>query len=138
MEKMRIYAALMLTLALAAGCSSQPKAEAQKPADAKVSSTPAPTVTEQKGPVEVKLTELKIEMPTALSAGATTFKVTNTGSDVHSFEVEGNGIEKELGTKLEAGQTKLLQVNLKPGMYKVYCPVDGHKMIGMSLDLTVT
>jgi uncharacterized cupredoxin-like copper-binding protein len=138
MEKMRIYVGLMVGLVLAAGCSTQPEAEAQRLADMKTGSNSAAGATELKGVVEVKLSEFKIEMPTALSAGATTFKVTNTGSDVHSFEVEGNGIEKELGTKLEAGQTKLLQVNLKPGRYKVYCPVDGHKMIGMSLDLTVT
>ena len=138
MEKMRIYAALMLTLVLAAGCSPQPKAEAQRPSDTKLSSNSAPTLTEQRGLVEVKLREFKIEMQTTLPAGATTFKVTNTGSDIHSFEVEGNGIEKELETKLEAGETRLLQVTLKPGTYKVYCPVDGHKMIGMSLALTVT
>jgi len=32
-----------------------------------------------KGSVEVKLTEYKIEMPNSVSAGATTFTVTNTG-----------------------------------------------------------
>ena len=138
METIRIYGALMLTLALVAGCSSQPMAEAQKPADAKVSSNPAPTVTAETGSVEVKLTEFKIEMPTTVAAGSTTFTVTNTGSDVHSFEIEGNGLEKALATQLQAGQTTTLQVTLKPGTYKVYCPVDGHKMIGMSLALTVT
>jgi uncharacterized cupredoxin-like copper-binding protein len=137
MEKMRIYVGLMVGLVLAAGCSTQAKAEAQRPADMKTGSSSAPAVTKQKGPVEVKLREFKIEMPTTLPAGVTTFKVTNTGSDVHSFEVEGNGIEKKLETRLEVGQTGLLQVTLKPGMYKVYCPVDGHRMIGMSLDLTV-
>lgn len=138
MKTIRIPAPLLLALALATGCSSRPNAEAQKPAEAKSSSNPAPAVTEQKGPVEVKLREFKIEMPTTLPAGVTIFKVTNTGSDVHSFEVEGNGIEKELETRLEAGKGGLLQVTLRPGTYKVYCPVDGHKTNGMSLDLTVT
>jgi uncharacterized cupredoxin-like copper-binding protein len=137
MQSSIIYAMLMLGLVLAAGCSTQPKAEAQRPADMKTGSSSVPAVTEQKGPVEVKLREFKIEMPTTLPAGMTTFKVTNTGSDVHSLEVEGIGLEKELETKLVAGETRLLQVNLKPGMYKAYCPVDGHRMIGMSLDLTV-
>ncbi len=90
-----------------------------------------------KGPVEVTLTEYKIEMPASVSAGTTTFKVTNTGKDTHGFEIEGNGIEKAIKPRLKKGESGSLQVDLKPGTYKVYCPVLGHKMRGMSLDLTV-
>lgn len=87
--------------------------------------------------VEVKLTEYKIEMPTSVAAGATTFKVTNAGKETHGFEVEGNGLEKEIEPRLQKGGTGMLQVDLKPGTYKIYCPVDGHKTLGMSLSLTV-
>ena len=90
-----------------------------------------------KGLVEVKLTEYKIEMPASVSAGATTFTVTNTGKETHGFEIEGNGIEKALKPRLKKGGSGSLQVDLKPGTYKVYCPVLGHKGRGMSLDLTV-
>jgi uncharacterized cupredoxin-like copper-binding protein len=38
---------------------------------------------------------------------------------------------------LKKGESGSFQVNLKPGTYKVYCPVIGHKWHGMSLDLTV-
>ena len=90
-----------------------------------------------KGPVEVKLTEYKIEMPATVSAGATTFKVTNTGEETHGFEIEGNGIEKALKPRLKKGESGSLQVDLKPGTYEVYCPVLGHKRRGMTLNLTV-
>jgi len=90
-----------------------------------------------KGSVEVKLTEYKIEMPNSVSAGATTFTVTNTGKETHGFEIEGNGIEKALKPRLKKGESGSLQMDLKPGTYKVYCPVLGHKGRGMSLDLTV-
>ena len=90
-----------------------------------------------KGSVEVKLTEYKIEMPASVSAGATTFTVTNTGKETHGFEIEGNGIEKALKPRLKKGESGSLQMDLKPGTYKVYCPVLGHKGRGMSLDLTV-
>jgi uncharacterized cupredoxin-like copper-binding protein len=140
-----IYIYIALTLALLmAGCSAPPKTEEQQGANTRTASNTAPTATntapattEPKGTVEVKLTEFKIEMPTSVAAGATTIKVTNAGKDTHSFEVEGNGIETELETKLKAGESGMLQVDLKPGTYHVYCPVDGHKKLGMSLNLTV-
>jgi uncharacterized cupredoxin-like copper-binding protein len=87
--------------------------------------------------VEVKLTEYKIEMPALIGTGATTFNVTNTGNETHGFEIEGNGIEKALKPRLRKGENGSLQVDLKPGTYKVYCPVIGHKWHGMSVDLTV-
>jgi uncharacterized cupredoxin-like copper-binding protein len=87
--------------------------------------------------VEVKLTEYKIEMPAVIGTGATTFNVTNTGNEIHGFEIEGNGVEKALKPRLKKGENGSLQVDLKPGTYKVYCPVIGHKRHGMFLDLTV-
>jgi uncharacterized cupredoxin-like copper-binding protein len=149
MTKMLTYTTLLLSLTLTAGCSNAPESGGQQPASsnttpassqATVNSTPtmtAPTATAAKGMVIVKLTEYKIEMPTSVPAGATTFSVTNAGKQTHSFEVEGNGIETELEMKLKAGESGMLQVDLKPGAYKVYCPVDGHKTLGMSLNLTV-
>jgi uncharacterized cupredoxin-like copper-binding protein len=108
--------------------------DSQGSADTK---TPAAVPDAAKGSVEVKLTEYKIEMPASVSAGATTFKVTNTGEETHGFEIEGNGIEIALKPRLKKGESGSLQVDLKPGTYKVYCPVLGHKRRGMSLDLTV-
>jgi len=87
--------------------------------------------------VDVKLTEYKIEMPALIGAGAMTFNVTNAGKETHGFEIEGSGIEKALKSRLKKGESGSLQVDLKPGTYKVYCPVLGHKRHGMSLDLTV-
>ncbi len=159
MTKILAYAAFLLSLALAAGCGGTPDPAGPQPfgnnsnttstttppgynstpAEATNSSptTTAPTATSAKGMVIVKLTEYKIEMPPSVPTGATTFTVSNAGKETHSFEVEGNGIEQEIKPALKVGETKTLQVNLKPGTYKVYCPVDGHKMLGMSRDLTV-
>ena len=87
--------------------------------------------------VEVKVKEYTIEMTASVGAGPTTFKVTNMGKETHGFEIEGNGIEKEIKPMLKKGKSGSLRVDLNPGTYKVYCPVKGHKMLGMSLDLTV-
>ena len=87
--------------------------------------------------VEVELSEFKIIMPNVIIAGEKIFKVTNVGDAPHNFEIEGNGIEKEFEANLAPGETQTMVVELKPGTYKVYCPVANHQEKGMSLQLTV-
>ena len=122
-ENRKLFGAFAIgMLVCAAGCSLTPTANGQTSSTAAI--------------IEVNLSEYKIDMPKTVPAGSTTFKVTNTGKELHKFEIEGNGIEKRVG-ELNPGETKTLLVELKPGKYEVYCPVPGHKSHGMSLDLTV-
>lgn len=88
--------------------------------------------------VTVRLTEYKIDMPTSLTAGPTIFNVTNAGAMEHNFEIEGQGIENKLPTNLKPGETNTLRVDLKPGAYKIYCPVGDHEDRGMTMQLVVT
>jgi len=89
------------------------------------------------GQVPVSLAEFAISMPSTLPAGRVTFAITNDGTITHSFEIEGNGIEKQLKNPLEPGKTDMLSVNLEPGTYTVYCPIDDHRAQGMELEVTV-
>jgi len=86
----------------------------------------------------VSVVEFAIDMPTELPAGSTTFEITNDGTIEHSFEIEGQGIEEELEPHLQPGASDTLTVDLEPGSYEVYCPVDNHKGEGMLVELTVT
>jgi uncharacterized cupredoxin-like copper-binding protein len=135
MKKVMLPAAGIVSFGLMLACSNAlGQGESPGSADTKTAATaPYPA----KGSVEVKLTEYKIEMPALIGTGATTFNVTNTGNETHGLEIEGNGIEKTLKPRLKKGESGTLRVDLKPGTYKVYCPVIGHKWHGMSLDLTV-
>jgi uncharacterized cupredoxin-like copper-binding protein len=54
----------------------------------------------------------------------------------HAVEVEGNGVEEESKT-IDPGQKTKLTVDLRPGTYTYYCPVDGHEQAGMKGTLTV-
>lgn len=87
--------------------------------------------------VEVTLSEWKIEMPDTLPPGMTTFAITNSGTEVHSIEIEGQGIEAAPENYLEPGTTRMLRVDLKPGTYEVYCPIGNHAEKGMEMTLTV-
>ena len=88
--------------------------------------------------VNVSLSEYKIDMPATVPAGPTIFKVSNVGEKTHTFKIEGNGLEEKLKENLKKGTSGTMQVDLKPGTYKVTCPVMGHNHKGMALDLTVT
>ncbi len=69
-------------------------------------------------------------------AGKATIVLDNPSSLPHAVEVEGQGIEEETDT-IGKGETAKVTVDLKPGEYEYYCPVDGHKAAGMEGTLTV-
>src|SRR5437660_5853602 len=89
--------------------------------------------------VNVRLSEWKVELSQqTIATGAVRFAVTNAGSIPHGFEVEGQGIEKEIET-IQPGASDTLTLTLKTGSYDVYCPVgaDSHKKLGMDTHLKV-
>lgn len=88
--------------------------------------------------VTVTLSDYRVDMPQTLTSGMTTFEVTNSGQVEHGFEVEGQGMEETIEMSLQPGQTYTLQVDLQPGSYRVYCPLEDHADRGMSMELTVT
>jgi plastocyanin len=89
--------------------------------------------------VPVTLTEWKLDMKRdTVPAGPVTFRVTNDGSMLHAFHVEGTGVDKET-RQISKGESASLTLNLKPGTYELYCPMSelSHKKAGMVRKLTV-
>ena len=89
--------------------------------------------------IQVKETEYKLA-PSSLTVskpGTVTFDVTNAGTIDHALEVEGNGVEQKTST-ISPGSSAKLTVDLsKAGSYEVYCPIDGHRSMGMEAKLVV-
>jgi uncharacterized cupredoxin-like copper-binding protein len=80
---------------------------------------------------------LKFDKTTlSTKSGKTTIVLDNPSSVPHAIEVEGKGVEAE-GETVEKGGVSKVTVDLKPGEYEYYCPVDGHKQAGMEGTLTV-
>jgi len=73
----------------------------------------------------------------AAKAGAVTITMSNPSTLPHGIAVEGNGVDKDGETVMQGG-TSTVSVDLKPGKYEFYCPVDSHKQAGMEGTLTVT
>jgi uncharacterized cupredoxin-like copper-binding protein len=88
--------------------------------------------------VQVNLSDGVIEMPTSIQGGMTTFQVTNNGTMEHSFVIEGSDFQESLPFNLQPGETQTLEVDLAPGTYTVYCPVEDHAAQGMSIQIEVT
>jgi uncharacterized cupredoxin-like copper-binding protein len=90
--------------------------------------------------VNVSETDFKLNpSDPKVKAGVVEFKVTNDGQTGHSLEVEGPGEESKLAKTLQPGESGTLKVNLsKAGKYEWYCPIDGHKAMGMKGEITVT
>jgi uncharacterized cupredoxin-like copper-binding protein len=133
----------MLMLVMALGCADEPVVE---PRDTPATTdtgplaipTDVPPTTDAGEPVRVVLTDFGIEMPNTLPAGPTLFTVSNEGAVEHNFEIEGQGIEETFETHLLPEEVRTLQVDLRPGSYRVYCPVEDHPERGMAMTLTVT
>ena len=136
---MRGFAVATVLAVAAAGCGGDD--DDNGGGNAPASSTP--TTTPAKAPaggstVSEDMSEFKFsdDKPTA-KAGTVTFEVKNSGKTTHALEVEGPGEESETGD-MAPGDSKTLKVKLdKPGKYEFYCPVDGHKDLGMKGEITV-
>ncbi|MFF8381349.1 plastocyanin/azurin family copper-binding protein [Streptomyces sp. NPDC015661] len=102
------------------------------PPPAQKSTTPA-------GATQVKtdLADFKITLPQqTFTPGTYAFVATNTGHHDHALEVEGPDGENRSDT-ISPGESTTLTVTLKDGTYEIYCPVDGHKDLGMKTEITV-
>jgi uncharacterized cupredoxin-like copper-binding protein len=110
------------------GGGSSKKSNAQAPASKPASGGAA--VTE-------KATDFKFNpsTPTAKS-GTVSFTIKNDGQTTHALEVEGPKGESKTGN-VEPGQSKTVKAKLPAGKYEFYCPVDGHKKLGMKGEVTV-
>ncbi len=87
--------------------------------------------------VKITLKEYAIEMPHTLPPGLTRFEVTNAGSRAHYLEIERRGTNILFGLNLLPGNTKSVEIILKPGQYRVWCPFNRDEAKGMELALTV-
>jgi uncharacterized cupredoxin-like copper-binding protein len=76
--------------------------------------------------VTVTMNDGGVQMPASLRPGKTAFIVRNTGKQKHSFEIEGPNLDKSFWFAIAPGESKTMQVDLKPGSYEADCNVADH------------
>jgi plastocyanin len=149
---------LALLAALLAGCGSSSSssssssaasttsppattASTESTAASTTASTPASGATSASSKVSLEANpEGKLEYNTkslTAKAGAVTIDFTNMAALMHNVTVESSSGAKVGATPTFAGGSKSLTLNLKPGTYKFFCSVPGHRQAGMEGTLTV-
>lgn len=127
MKRLALLAPLVVVLAGCGGSSGGSKTQA------------APSSGGGGQTIQVKETEYKLTPSsfTVSKPGTVTFVAKNAGTIDHALEVEGNGVEEKT-SNISPGSSAKLTVNLsKNGTYEVYCPIDGHRAMGMEAKLVV-
>ena len=116
---------LLLLVALLAGCGSDDGADSGEAGGSGEA-------------VEITATDFALapENVTVAASGETTFRLVNNGGTEHALEVEGNGVEEET-SPIGPGESAELTVQLDAGEYELYCPIDGHRAMGMEGTLVV-
>ena len=131
-----VVALAPVVVLVAAGCGSS-SSSSNKSTSSAAAAPPATTATPAAGGNSVAVSETEFKLTPAdpsVKSGKVTIVAKNDGKVVHAINVEGAGAgDKDVRTaSISPGQSATLTVNLKPGKtYEWYCPIDGHKGLGM-------
>jgi plastocyanin len=146
-----VLPALIGLVALLAGCGSSSSSTTTTSEAAAPSTTQATTATTTKeaapatGGTGSKLAlsanpsgQLEYNTKTLTAkAGKVTIDFTNKAPLEHDVSIESSSGQALGSTPTFTGGTKTLSLELKPGTYKFFCTVPGHRQAGMEGTLTV-
>jgi uncharacterized cupredoxin-like copper-binding protein len=135
-----IGAAVAVPIAGCGGSSNDSSTSANTSGATQASTNGGAAATGAGGTVNLAATEYKFSpSDTTVSSGKVTLNEKNDGQVTHSLEIEDvtPGHDQELEGDVAPGQSGTLTVDLKPGKYEFYCPIDNHKQMGMEGEITV-
>ncbi len=71
------------------------------------------------------------------AAGKYTFLAVNKGQTTHALQITGSGLKNAKTKNISPGQSAKLTVTFKKGPYDIFCPIPGHKALGMNVNIVV-
>lgn len=140
MRRIIVVALAPLLVIAAAGCGSSSSNSSSTPAAAPTTTRAAPAAgahTIAVGETQFKLTPAN----PSVQSGKVTIVAKNNGSVTHAIEVQGGGSggKNARSADIAPGGSTTLTVDLKAGKtYTWFCPIDGHKGLGMKGTIKVT
>jgi uncharacterized cupredoxin-like copper-binding protein len=83
-------------------------------------------------------TEYRIALSVkSFKPGDYTFVTENKGTIVHALEITGPGLHDPATRNISPGKKADLKVTLENGRYDIFCPIPGHKALGMNVNIVV-
>ncbi len=128
MTDIRARANRVPLVALAAGVAATVGALSAAPAGASSKST---TVKAVETDFHIALSK------SSFSPGKYTFVAQNKGQTTHALMITGPGLSDAKTHDISPGQSAKLTVTFEKGAYDIFCPVPGHKALGMNVDIVV-
>ena len=124
--------ALAVLAGLLAGCASRSSGPGGQ--------APSPALDEQAPVVGVVMREFEFEpRPLKAKAGVVRFQLMNRGTVEHDFAIPALAAHEEHERHLlKPGETRVVEVELKPGTYEAICTIPGHKEAGMVVTIEVS
>ena len=122
------FSAALVLAACSSGGGGQTKGSASSAAS-KAGSGTRVTVTETE--YALKLSQ------SSFTPGTYTFVSDNAGKLTHALSIDGPGVQDAKTKNIQGGQHATLTVTLKKGKYDLYCPIPGHKQLGMNQPIQV-
>jgi plastocyanin len=119
--------------ASAGAASSSPQSSTNAEASSGASSAPEHLSLEANAEGQLKYNTTSL----SARAGKVSIDFTNMAAMGHNVTVESSSGEVVGATPTFQGGSKTLSLNLKPGIYKFFCSVPGHRAAGMEGTLTV-
>ncbi len=141
--------AILVGMLALAGCGSSKSTSSSASTPATTPSTTPATTTQSTAPSSSSATsalslaanvegQLKYETTSLTAkAGKVSIDFTNMSSLGHNVTVESSAGATLGATPTFSGGSKTLTLELKPGTYKFFCSVPGHRQAGMEGTLTV-
>jgi plastocyanin len=138
--------AAIVSLSVLAGCGSS--SSSTSTSTPTTSSAATPTTSSAAAPTSSSAQTLSLaanaegqlkydKSSLSAKAGAVSINFTNMSPVEHNVTVESSTHAVVGAIPTFQGATKTLSLNLKPGVYKFYCTVPGHRAAGMEGTLTV-
>ena len=126
----------LITAAALAGCGGTGYGKSSPPPTTAASTA----ATGSAGAHRVTATESEYKIALSVSsvpAGRYTIDAVNKGAIEHVLAIAGPGVAGTQTSTIPPRSSQTLTVTLAKGTYDVYCPLPGHKALGMDTKLTV-
>ncbi|GAA3770952.1 hypothetical protein GCM10022403_002860 [Streptomyces coacervatus] len=124
-----VFSAALVLAACSSGGGGGGSASSSASSTSKAGSGTRVTVTETE--YGLKLSQ------SSFTPGTYTFVADNAGKITHALSVDGPGVEDAKTKNIQSGQQATVTVTFKKGKYDLYCPIPGHKQLGMNKEIQV-